>query len=203
VRNTRSEEKNTILYSGLASKWNILEPINGISLNLLGYSMIFHLWASPRNIHIRIPHVGSRPVRPREGFSSVCCCGCSWRGDRGLAHQKRPAMLSPYPPPRGKVSGVRIACPGSFDRNTASLMVISAMFLIRVDDCSYSTSLAGVSLCKILFPFRALLWESIILLLPPPPPAKRTLLQYYCTPIAQYTPPHRPPLLMPYSISYW
>ena len=22
--------------------------------------MIFHAWASPRNIHIRIPHVGSR-----------------------------------------------------------------------------------------------------------------------------------------------
>jgi len=38
VGNTRSEEQNTILYSDLASKWNILEPINGISLNIFGYS---------------------------------------------------------------------------------------------------------------------------------------------------------------------
>jgi len=63
VGNTRSEEKNTILYSDLASKRNILEPINGISLNILGY-MIFHVWASPRNIYIRIPHVGFAPPPP-------------------------------------------------------------------------------------------------------------------------------------------
>jgi len=31
VGNTRSEEKNTILYSALTYKWNIIEPINGIS----------------------------------------------------------------------------------------------------------------------------------------------------------------------------
>jgi len=31
VGNTRSEEKNTVFYSDLAHKWNILEPINGIS----------------------------------------------------------------------------------------------------------------------------------------------------------------------------
>jgi len=31
VGNTRSEEKNTILHSDLAYKWNILEPTNGIS----------------------------------------------------------------------------------------------------------------------------------------------------------------------------
>ena len=37
----------------------------------------------------------------------------------------------------------------------------------------------------------------------PNPPAKPTLLQYYCTTIAQYTPPHRPPLFMPYTIHYW
>jgi len=40
-------------------------------------------------------------------------------------------------------------------------------------------------------------------LYPPPPPAKPTLLQHYCTTIAQYTPPHRPPLFMPYTMTYW
>ena len=55
--NTRSEEKNTILSSDLASKWNILEPINGISLNILGNIILYSIWASPRNMHIRIPHV--------------------------------------------------------------------------------------------------------------------------------------------------
>ena len=49
------------------------------------------------------------------------------------------------------------------------------------------------SLHKILFRFKALLWESIILLIPPPQPEKPTLLQYYCTTIAQYTPPHTDP----------
>ena len=37
----------------------------------------------------------------------------------------------------------------------------------------------------------------------PLPLAKPTRLQYYCTPIAQYTPPHRPPFCMPYTIQYW
>jgi len=37
VGNTRSEEKNTILYSDLAYKWNILEPINGISWEITYY----------------------------------------------------------------------------------------------------------------------------------------------------------------------
>ena len=36
-----------------------------------------------------------------------------------------------------------------------------------------------------------------------PPPATPTLLQYYCTPIAQYTPRHRPSLCIPYTIQYW
>jgi len=53
---------------------------------------------------------------------------------------------------------------------------------------------SGISLYTILFHFKASLWESIILLCPPPP-AKPTRLQYYCTAIAQYTPPHRPPPL--------
>ena len=38
---------------------------------------------------------------------------------------------------------------------------------------------------------------------PPPPPATPTLLQYYCTPIAQYTPRHQPSLVTPYTIQYW
>ena len=37
----------------------------------------------------------------------------------------------------------------------------------------------------------------------PPPPAKPTLLQYYCTTIAQYTRPRRPPPSMPYAIQYF
>ena len=49
-----------------------------------------------------------------------------------------------------------------------------------------------VGLYKILFRFKALLWESFILLLPPPA-AKPTLLQHLCTTIAQYTPPHTEP----------
>jgi len=58
-----------------------------------------------------------------------------------------------------------------------------------------------ISLYKILFPFKALLSESIILLLPPPA-AKPTLLQHYCTTIAQYTPPptQHPFAAIPYSI---
>jgi len=35
------------------------------------------------------------------------------------------------------------------------------------------------------------------------PPAKPTLLQYYCTTTAQYTPHHRPLRSMPYTIQYW
>ena len=81
-----------------------------------------------------------------------------------------------------------------------------------------------LSLYKILFHFKASVWESIILVLPPrhlqslpycsfsvgvyhpciapPPPAKPTLLQYYCTLITQYTPPTDPPFLCdtPYNI---
>jgi len=60
----------------------------------------------------------------------------------------------------------------------------------------------ALSLYKILFYVKALLWESIILLSPPPSPAKPTLLQYYCTTIALYKLPHRPPLCMPYNIHY-
>ena len=44
-----------------------------------------------------------------------------------------------------------------------------------------------------LFHFKAILWEASILLLLPLDLQKPALLQYYCTPIAQYTPPYRPP----------
>ena len=37
----------------------------------------------------------------------------------------------------------------------------------------------------------------------PPQSASHTLLQYYCTTNAQYTPPTRAPLCMPYTIQYW
>jgi len=37
----------------------------------------------------------------------------------------------------------------------------------------------------------------------PSPLVKPTLLQYDCTTIVQYTPPHRPPFCMPYTIQYW
>jgi len=37
----------------------------------------------------------------------------------------------------------------------------------------------------------------------PPPLAKPTLLQYFCTPISQYTLPHRAPFCMPYTIHDW
>ena len=69
VGNTRSEEENTILYSDLAYKWNILEPINGISWK---YDIIIHLGLpqeyaysySPRRIQCfcttkNEPHVGA------------------------------------------------------------------------------------------------------------------------------------------------
>ena len=59
-----------------------------------------------------------------------------------------------------------------------------------------------VSLYKILFLFKALLQESLIRLLPLPP-TQPTLLQYYCTTIAQYTLSHRPPFCMPCTIQYW
>ena len=37
----------------------------------------------------------------------------------------------------------------------------------------------------------------------PPTSATPTLLQYYCTTITQYTPPHRPSCFMTYTIQYW
>jgi len=37
----------------------------------------------------------------------------------------------------------------------------------------------------------------------PSPLVKPTLLQYYCTTIAQYTPSHRHPFCMPCTIQYW
>jgi len=49
-------------------------------------------------------------------------------------------------------------------------------------------SVSSLSLYNIVFHCKALVWESIIIVLPPPP-VKPTVLQYYCTNIAQYTPP--------------
>jgi len=61
----------------------------------------------------------------------------------------------------------------------------------------------GLSFYKILFHFKAILWESIILLYPPPTRKAypiAVLLHDHC---AIYAPPHRPPLLMLYTIQYW
>jgi len=59
-----------------------------------------------------------------------------------------------------------------------------------------------ISLYQILFYITDLMWESIIPVMPPPP-ANPTVLQYYCTTIAQHTPPNRPPFCMPYTTQYW
>jgi len=60
----------------------------------------------------------------------------------------------------------------------------------------------GVSLYKILFYFKALLFKSIILL--PPPPVQRLP---YCNTIARpfhnICPLTDPTLVMPYTINYW
>jgi len=56
-------------------------------------------------------------------------------------------------------------------------------------------------LYKILFRFKALVGVHHPLY-PPSPLANPTLLQYYCTTIAQYTPSHRPSPFMPYIIQY-
>jgi len=58
-----------------------------------------------------------------------------------------------------------------------------------------------VSLYKMLFHFKALLWESIILLLPLPP-ASPTRLQYYCNTNLQDSTPFRPPAFTPCTIQY-
>jgi len=59
----------------------------------------------------------------------------------------------------------------------------------------------ALSLYKILFHFKVLLWESTILLRSPPP-TKPTLLHYYCATMVQFTPAYRPLLCMPYTIQY-
>jgi len=61
-----------------------------------------------------------------------------------------------------------------------------------------------VSLYKILFHFKALLWKSIILLLPLPPHLQS--LPYCSTiarPLRNTPPPHRTLLCMPCTIQYW
>jgi len=64
------------------------------------------------------------------------------------------------------------------------------------------TSALSVGLYKIFVRSKAFLHYPIILALPPPS-ALLTLLQYYCTTIAQYTTPTRPPLCLQYTIQHW
>ena len=80
--------------------------------------------------------------------------------------------------------------------------VVNTWIPCGVSECLLPQPGSQLSLYKILFHFKPLLFESIILNCPSPPPAKATLLQHYCTTIAQYTPAHRPPLFMrvPYNI---
>ena len=65
--------------------------------------------------------------------------------------------------------------------------------------------LVRIGLYKPFGHFEAFVHELSILLLPPPSiPALLTLLQYYCTTIAQYTTPlDSPPLCMPHTVQYW
>jgi len=53
----RKKKKNIIFRFSLKMEYNIFS--NGISLNILGNMILDSIWASRRNIHIRIPHVGS------------------------------------------------------------------------------------------------------------------------------------------------
>jgi len=64
------------------------------------------------------------------------------------------------------------------------------------------TSPFGLGLYKILVHFEAF-FGGVNHPYAPPPPAKPTLLQYYCTPNAQYTTPSPTPVCMPYTIQYW
>jgi len=61
----------------------------------------------------------------------------------------------------------------------------------------------GLVLYKILFYFRGVCARINSPFIGPLPPALSSLLQYYCTSIAQYTPRYRPSLCMPYTIPYW
>ena len=69
------------------------------------------------------------------------------------------------------------------------------------DSAGTQPPVAHLSLYKILFHFIALLLE--YLPFTRPPPATPTLMQYYCTAIAQFTPRHRPSHCMPCTIQYW
>ena len=56
----RRKKYDIIFRFSLKTEYNIV--LNGISLNILGNMIIYSVWASPRNIHIRIPHVGSLSI---------------------------------------------------------------------------------------------------------------------------------------------
>jgi len=70
-----------------AYKWN----------DILRYSMIFHLWASPSNINIRISHVGMQMHIHIHGrvsmiyiYAYICYHGEDARmncGERGMVHR--------------------------------------------------------------------------------------------------------------------
>jgi len=57
-------------------------------------------------------------------------------------------------------------------------------------------------LYKIVFNFKALLWESVILLLPPPTCKAYPIAMLLHDHCAIYA-PHRPLLFMPHTVQYW
>jgi len=52
----RRKKYDIIFRFSLKMVYNIV--LNGISLNILWNMILYSIWASPRNIHIHIPHVG-------------------------------------------------------------------------------------------------------------------------------------------------
>jgi len=65
-----------------------------------------------------------------------------------------------------------------------------------------SESAYQLAFTRFFFSFEASVHECNMLRYPRPP-ALATLLHYYCTAIAQYTTPLRPPFCMLYNIQYW
>jgi len=169
--------------------------------------------------------LGGRLVKP--GCSSEGAAGSAGAGRNGSPSGEdcgHSPYTSPQPTPElrgshspqlgssgadgwGRGPGAMFVSPGmgaeDLDDDDADFLSPGARLSHRaMDDRAFTPPVRLLSLYKTFFYFKALLWESIIFI-PPPPLAKPTLLQYYCTTIAQHTPPIRLPLYMQYNIQYW